>query len=131
MDTFVLAARLATDRVRMMMGEGWELPLTSSPNRTPPRRTARRDAALETRESSAPGAPIRTLRRTFRSLVRRRANDVATAEECRFPRPEVLTAGHVWPPVKGRAVVAAAASGALTVPRTPSTGRHPPHRGRD
>lgn len=114
MDTFVLAARLATDRVRAMMGSGADLPDLADQDSTPDALHAAM-RALETQEASPSGAPSRA-KVDVRSFVRRRPNDVATAEQCRLPRPEVLTAGHVWPPVKGRAVVAAAAGGALTVP---------------
>ncbi|MCW5833682.1 MAG: hypothetical protein KIS78_14865 [Labilithrix sp.] len=114
LDTFILAARLATDRVRALVVGGTELsPLTEDQSSANALHVAM--VALEDARSTI--APRRAVgHEAALALVRRRANDVETARACEIPRPEALLAGHVWPPVKGRAAVAAAMTGDLEVP---------------
>lgn len=112
MDTFVLAARLASDRVRALMLGSADLDrLADHESSADGLHVAM--VALET----PPASSLRTVtREEAHSLVRGRPNDVANARACRIPRPEALLAGHVWPPVKGRAAVAAATSGDIVIP---------------
>lgn len=114
MDTFVLAARLATDRVRALVLGGGEL-ATIAAEHTSASALHGAMLALET-STSAPVVRFAFTDDTARSLVRRRANDVAAARSCQLPRPETLLAGHVWPPVKGRAAVATAMAGDAEIP---------------
>ena len=114
MDTFVLAARLATDRVRALVLGGGEL-ATIAAEHTSASALHSAMLALETR-TTAPLVRRAITDESARSLVRRRANDVAAARSCQLPRPETLLAGHVWPPVKGRAAVATAMAGDAEIP---------------
>jgi signal recognition particle receptor subunit beta len=120
LDTFVLAARLATDRVRALLREGRELQelverdgnagalhaamlAAEKPASVPP---------VSPAPTAPPPAPAACV-----PLLRLRANDLAHAGGARFPRPESLLAGHVWPPVRGRAsLVAAMAEGTAATP---------------
>jgi signal recognition particle receptor subunit beta len=112
MDTFVLAARLASDRVRaLMLGDSGIDALAEHESSADALHVAM--VALET---PAPATRRTVTREDVHALVRARANDVASARACRIPRPESLLAGHVWPPVKGRAAVAAAAVGDVAIP---------------
>ncbi|MBX3232609.1 MAG: hypothetical protein KIT84_16660 [Labilithrix sp.] len=111
MDTFVLAARLASDRVRALVVGGTSLEAIADDQVS----ARSLHGALLMLEERA--APRRTVTHSeVRSLVRSRANDVAAARACALPRPESLLAGHVWPPVKGRAAVAAAMTGDVEIP---------------
>jgi len=114
MDTFVLAARLATDRVRALVLGGGKL-ATIAEEHTSASALHGAMLALET-GTSAPVVRLAITDETARSLVRRRANDIAAARSCQLPRPETLLAGHVWPPVKGRAAVATAMAGDAEIP---------------
>jgi signal recognition particle receptor subunit beta len=115
MDTFVLAARLAVDRVRELMlgGVAFEEMAASEASAESLHATM---LALERPAAQEPAAPAEITRADREALLRSRPNDVETARTCTLPKPEALLAGHVWPPVKGRAAFAAASAGALTIP---------------
>lgn len=113
MDTFVLATRLATDRVRALMLDGAELDFVPDTDGSP---DALHAAMVALEQAPVAPAPRTVTHERAQSLLRTRANDVATAKACDLPRPETLLAGHVWPPVKGRAAVAAAAAGTFVIP---------------
>jgi signal recognition particle receptor subunit beta len=112
MDTFVLAARLATDRVRALLRDARELtelaPSAVSAD-------ALHTAMIELEATAAVAGPSLTTE-VAQSMLRRRANDVERARACKLPRADSLLAGHVWPPVKGRAAVAAATAGDFRIP---------------
>lgn len=120
MDTFVLAARLASDRVRALVLEGAALDALGDVDESA---TSLHSAmlALETRPGAPGGDDDRPTERVPQgapadSIERARPNDVEAARGCQLPRPELLLAGHVWPPVKGRAAMAAAAVGEVQIP---------------
>jgi signal recognition particle receptor subunit beta len=116
MDTFVLAARLATDRVRALMIDGDDLDELATADTSPDTLHA---AMIDLeRRTSAPTSAPRLTHDALRSLTRSRENAVDAARGCEIPRAETLLAGHVWPPVKGRASAAAAGAGALEIPES-------------
>jgi signal recognition particle receptor subunit beta len=120
LDTFVLAARLATDRVRALLREGRELQelVEREGNATALHAAmvaAEKPASAPPVSPAANAPPPPPLERV--PLLRLRANDLTRAHAARFPRPESLLAGHVWPPVRGRAsLVAAMADGTVATP---------------
>jgi signal recognition particle receptor subunit beta len=111
LDTFVLAARLASDRVRALMLGGVELGALEATDRS----AEALHSAMMTLERDGTDE-ARPVRPSLGSLVRNRANDVKAAAACRLPRPEAILAGHVWPSVKGRAALATAVVGAVEIP---------------
>jgi signal recognition particle receptor subunit beta len=136
MQTFVLAMRLATDRVRVLLLKDAlaELGSTASDpdalhaamnevenaiqkelaRLEAERREAERLEAvqrqLETTQVDAPPAPARS------SKAARRPNRTATDGALPLPDAEEIGPGLVWPPVKGRAAIAAVASAPIATP---------------
>lgn len=120
LDTFVLAARLATDRVRALVREGRELQELVERDGNAGALHAAMLAAEKPDSAPAPSPAPTTPPPAAEEripLLRLRANDLTRASCARFPRPESLLAGHVWPPVRGRAsLVAALADGTAAAP---------------
>lgn len=121
MQTFILAVRLASDRVRALLLKE-ELADISASERSPealytamlleepalpPTATANVSGSPPTSTSSASA---------FSLLHAQRENLVANLEAVTLPSAQEIFSGHVWPPVKGRASLALATSTAMSVP---------------
>jgi hypothetical protein len=104
MDTFILAVRLATDRVRaLLLGDALDDAEAVTPETL--------HAAMVGREPSQappPAAPPRPAPGGARRNLVAGAVVVPSAPE--------IASGHVWPPVRGRAALAAATSSPLVAP---------------
>ncbi len=120
LDTFVLAARLATDRARALVLRR-ELAALDDRDLSP----ASLHAAIVAMEGPASrppsvaeaGAEAMTAPPSPAELLNTRPNGVERARACRIPRADTLLAGHVWPSVRGRTLVSGATgAGAPTVP---------------
>jgi signal recognition particle receptor subunit beta len=121
MDTFVLAVRLATDRVRSLLKESpADLPTSAE---TPDelhatmvalerKETPEADAAPSpeepSEEKSAAPSPL--------YLPRPRPNGLERLDDLSLPQAHEMFSGHVWHPVRGRAAFAAASAGRLSTP---------------
>jgi signal recognition particle receptor subunit beta len=119
METFVLAVRLATDRVRALLTEQ---PLAELPpgerdpdvlhaamlEREPPPREGPRSAP----PPAAEGARLERVPKATRPGRTNRMGEQRPA----LPRASDIASGHVWPPVKGRAAIAVATSSDLVAP---------------
>lgn len=114
LDTFVLAARLASERVRALLLDGGVIE-TLDDLHASPAALHRTMLTLETNRE-APTIEHVALANAGR-WTRRRGNMVDEARASTLPRADQLLAGHVWPPVKGRAAVATALVGVPTIPR--------------
>ena len=119
MQTFVLAVRLASDRVRAL-SHGLEPTEVPEAARSPEALFA----AMQALGAAEPGtwelavaAPARpaALGRPPAAGARR-PNRLARVEEIDLPRPPEIASGSIWPPVKGRAWLAAACTGPFAVP---------------
>jgi signal recognition particle receptor subunit beta len=117
METFVLATRMATDRVRALVLEG-ELETLQEKDAS----ASTLHAAMVKEEDRAPAvrspAPAAaTPGPAAAPPIHSRPNDARAANAFRPFRPESLLAGHVWPSVRGRAVISSAVGdGTFTVP---------------
>lgn len=146
MQTFVLAARLATDRLRalMAMENGHVLPVSeetpealhaalqelraSTPSSASdsigaslfatPRDSHPRQVGSEPSHTAADGLPL-TRRHTERSHEpggARRRNRRPAGRRLSIRSGSEIGAGHLWPPVNGRSMLANAAAGDLFLP---------------
>jgi hypothetical protein len=128
MQTFVLAVRLATDRVRslLMLDPLAELPtgdddpdalhaamVAMEPEPAPPPPITeppptRPEKVVAETPKPAPVAP---------SAAPQRLNPLAAHGDVPpLPDATEIASGHVWPPVKGRAVIAVATAGTIDIP---------------
>jgi signal recognition particle receptor subunit beta len=114
LETFVLATRMATDRVRALVLER-ELDTLHERDVS----ASSLHAAMVEQEQgppvSTPGTPDAPPAPD--PPVHRRENDREGARAYRLFRPDSLLAGHVWPSVRGRAFIASAITdGTFVVP---------------
>jgi len=125
MQTFILAVRLASDRVRAIVLND-ELADISDTERSPEALYA---AMLQneplrplTVAPAEPGAVAGSTRPSGAPpsapplFHPERENLLANLQAVALPNAQEICSGHVWPPVKGRAALALALSSALSVP---------------
>ena len=117
METFILASRLATERLRAFHGED---PPDLAPGQEDPEALhASMLSALESLEQdrATPSAPPEPALRIEWPAGTPRSPNSVPEEALRALHPGLeLSAGQVWPPVKGRALLAGADFSALQVP---------------
>jgi signal recognition particle receptor subunit beta len=128
MQTFILAVRLASDRVRAIVLND-ELADISDAERSPEALYA---AMLQNEPPPPPAVALQRLDAiagSTRASARpprapsapplfhpERENLLSNLQAVTLPNAQEICSGHVWPPVKGRAALALAMSSALSVP---------------
>lgn len=121
MDTFVIAVRLASDRVRSLVQRG-EIAFLEAKDESPDAlHQAMREkepVAITEREPSPPEPATPVVDVPLTATVARRPNAAAAPDfevRCRLSATD-FASGHIWPPVKGRAAFAAATDEWLAEP---------------
>ncbi len=126
METFVLAARLATDRVRALLMRDTlkDLPgILESPEALHAAMlevdmAVKAQSQFQSVEEQNGNLTVHAESATAPQTVEAngRKNGIMSLEGISIPDAQDIGSGHIWPPVKGRSALAAATNSQLTVP---------------